>query len=147
MSSRPKRFCQRLPRSEFLHIVSLESAFIRKSSSLFYPLNRTLTWNLRKKRSTYQTNTLRKVRRVTSYRNSKSAFIFSFFVCGCRDGRVYATDDYVYQNFSLSRFVVSSTSRTQGEDDHDGAAKGKVSLDAESTALSDSSEQPYLADR
>ncbi len=103
-------------------------------------------WILRKKRSIYQTNTLRKIRRVISYLSGKSVFIFSFFVFGCRDERVYATDDYVYQNFSLSRFVVSSTSRTQVKDDHDGAAKGKVSRDAESTALSDSSEQPYLAD-
>ncbi len=30
MPSRPKRLCQCLPRSEFLHIVSLESALIRK---------------------------------------------------------------------------------------------------------------------
>ncbi len=103
-------------------------------------------WKLRRKRSIYQTTTLRKIRRGTSYRGGKSVFTFSLFVCGCRDGRVYATDDYIYQNFSLSRFVASSTSRTQSEDDHDEAAKGKVSRDAESTALSDSSEQPYLDD-
>ncbi len=46
----------------------------------------------------------------------------------------------------LGKSCVSSTSRTQGEDDHDGAAKGKVSRDVESAALSESSEQPYLAD-
>ncbi len=104
-------------------------------------------WNLRKKRSIYQTTILRKIRRVTSYRSGKSVFIFSLFVGGCRDGRVYATDDDVYQNFSLSRFVASSTSRAQGEGDHDGAATGKVSRDAESTAPSDLSEQPCLADQ
>ncbi len=98
------------------------------------------------KRIIYQTTILRKIRRVTSYRSGKSVFIFSFFVCGCRDGRVYTTDDYIYQNFSLSQFVVSSTSKTQGEDDHDGAATEKVCRDAEFTTLSDSSEQPYLAD-
>ncbi len=103
-------------------------------------------WNLRRKRIIYQTTILRKIRRVTSYRSGKSEFVFSLFACACRDGRVYASDDYFYQNFNLSRFVASSTSRAQGEDDPDGAAKGKVSRDAESTALSDSSEQPYLAD-
>ncbi len=104
-------------------------------------------WKLRGKRSIYQTTTLRKIRRVTSYRGGRSVFTFSLFVCGCRDGRVYATDDYIYQNFSLIRFVASSTSRTQGEDDNDGAAKEKVSRDAESTAPSDLSEQPCLADQ
>ncbi len=90
--------------------------------------------------------TLRKIRRVTSYRNGKSVFIFSPFACGCRDGRVYATDDFVCQNFSLSRFVASSTSGAQGENEHDGTVTGKVCRDAESTTLSDPSEQPYLAD-
>ncbi len=72
LPSQPKLLCQGLPRSEFLHIVSLESAFIRKIIRVILPFKQNIDVEPEE-----EEEYLRKIRRVTSYRSGKRVFIFS----------------------------------------------------------------------